>query len=276
MGQTSMLEMLQWSVMQRALMGGTLVAFLASYYGVFVVQRRLAFLGSGLAHAAFGGVALGLLLDVQPLAVAVPFTALVAVAIVWVEEHTHLAGDTSIGIFFAMSMALGIIFLWMREGYTGDAFALLFGSILAIRNEDIYITAAIAALTLLMSKWWGNWAYTTFDPHLAAADRLNVRAHNYLLAISIAVVVVISIKVVGLLLVAAFLVLPAATARLISPTYAIMTMLSVLTGCLTVIAGLVLSYFADLPSSAVIILLQSAVFFLLMGVHALVMARKSG
>lgn len=259
-----MLELLQWPVMQRALIGGLLVGLLASFYGVFVVQRRLAFLGNGLAHAAFGGVALGLLLDMQPLLVAVPFTALVAAAIVWVEERTELAADTSIGIFFAVSMALGIIFLWMKEGYAGDAFGLLFGSILAVRNEDVWLAGGAALATVGMARFWPAWAYASFDEPLAKADRLSVRLHNYLLAVSIAVVIVISIKIVGLLLVAAFLVLPAATARLVAPSLAWMTLLSMVLGSTSVVAGLIISYFADLPSSAVIILLQAGLFFVLL------------
>ena len=259
-----MLELLQWPVMQRALLGGVLVGLLASYYGVFVVQRRLAFLGNGLAHAAFGGVALGILLGMQPLLIAIPFTVLVAVAIVWVQDHTELAGDTSIGIFFAVSMALGIIFLWLKEGYTGDAFALLFGSILAIRNEDVWLAAGALAATALLARYWAAWAYATFDEHLARADRLPVRLQNYALAVSIAVVVVISIKIVGLLLVAAFLVLPAATARLVAPTFVWMTTLSMAFGATTVAVGLIVSYFADLPSSAVIILIQAGLFFVLL------------
>lgn len=261
-----MIELLQWPIMQRALLGGVIVGALASFFGVFVVQRRLAFLGNGLAHAAFGGVALGLLLGVQPLLIAIPFTAAVAAAIVWVEEKTEITGDTSIGIFFAISMAFGIIFLWMKEGYTTDAFALLFGSILSVRWEDVWLSAAALGGTLLLTPRWRTWAYATFDPQLAAADRLPVRRDNYLLAISVAVVIVIAIKIVGLLLVAAFLVLPAASARLVAPTFTIMTLLSVLFGSLSVVCGLLLSYFADLPSSSVIILLEAALFFVLLAV----------
>ena len=113
-----MIELLHTAFVQRALLAGVMVGLLSSYYGAFVVQRRLSFLGDGLAHAAFGGVALGLLLGLEPLWIALPFTVAVAVGIVWVENRTRIAGDTAIGIFFATSMALGVIFLALRRSYS--------------------------------------------------------------------------------------------------------------------------------------------------------------
>ena len=99
-----MIDLFSHPFIQRAFIGGILIGFLASYYGVFVVQRGLSFLGSGLAHAAFGGVALGLLLHTEPLWIAVPFTIFVALGITWVKDRTELSGDTAIGIFFSVSI----------------------------------------------------------------------------------------------------------------------------------------------------------------------------
>lgn len=263
-----MLEALQLPFMQRALLGGILVAILASYYGVFVVQRGLAFLGAGLAHAAFGGVALGLLLDVEPLWVAVPFTVLAALGIVWVRERTELAPDTAIGIFFAVSMALGIIFLAFRHDFSSDAFTYLFGSILAVSSADLWVMGLVLLATLATRTLWGQWAYATFDRELAQADRIPTVRHDYLLAVLLAVTIVVSMKVVGIVLIAAFLVIPAATARLLARTFARMTVISVLVGVLSAVAGLWTSYVLDLPSGAAIILVQAVLFFV-----ALVMQR---
>lgn len=249
---------------QNALIGGTLVGALASYLGVFVVQRRMAFLGSGLSHAAFGGVALGLLLNTQPLWVALPFTVGVAVAMVWVRERAGLAGDTTIGIFFAVSMALGIIFLSLKEGYSSDAFTYLFGSILAVSRADALAAAAVALGVVALGPMWGRWAYATFDRNLARADRLPVMAEDYLLTVCLAVAIVVSMKVVGIVLISAFLVLPPATARLLAQTFAGMTLWSVALGVATVIAGLFISFQSNLPSGATIILLQAAIFFLML------------
>ncbi len=256
-----MIEMLGLPFVQRALVAGVLVGFLASYYGVFVVQRHLSFLGTGLSHAAFGGVALGLLLGVEPLWIAVPFTVLVSLGINWVRGQTGLAGDTSVGIFFAISVALGVVFLSFRQQYSADAFAYLFGSILAVSRADLWVTFGVAAATLLSFPLWGRWAYATFDRDLARADRLTVDRDDYLLSLLLAVTIVVAVKVVGIVLIAAFLVIPAATARLVSPTFLVMTIVSVAIGILSAVFGLFMSFWIDVPSGATIILLQAIVFF---------------
>jgi len=256
-----MAEWFNHGFMLRALVAGILVGGLASYYGVFIVQRRMSFLGSGLAHAAFGGVALALLLQTEPLFIAIPFTVVVALAINWVSSHTKLAADTAIGIFFAVAVALGIVFLSLREGTTYDAFAYLFGSILAISSTDLWIVVAISLVALAtLPRLWGNWAFATFDREIAHADGRPVERDDYILTVLLAVTIVVSIKMVGILLIAAFLVIPAATAQLITPTFAAMTLTSVLLGMSSAVGGLIASYELDMPTGAIIILCQAAVF----------------
>lgn len=255
-----MFEALSFPFMQRALLAGIFVAFLASYYGVFVVQRGLSFLGSGLAHAAFGGVALGLLLGAQPLWIALPFTVAVAVGITVVRERTDLAGDTAVGIFFAVSVALGVLFLSWKSQYTEGAFALLFGSILGVTRTDVILSGVAAALPIVTARFWARWAYATFDRELARADRLNVRSDDYVLSVLVAVAVVVAVKVVGVMMIAAYLVIPAAAARMMARTFAGMTVISVIIGVASTVVGLLASYRLDAPSGATIILVQAAVF----------------
>lgn len=255
-------ELWHYPFMQRALAAGLLVGCMAGFYGAFIVQRGLSFLGNGLAHAAFGGVALGLLLGAEPLAVAIPFTVIVAVGIVWTREHTRVSADTAIGIFFAVAMALGVVFLSLRKAAPVDAFAYLFGDILSVTAVDLWVSGALGCVLLATIGWWPRWAYATFDRDLALADGVNVRRDDYLLSVLIAVTIVVAAKMVGIVLIAAFFVIPAATARLLSSTFAGMTLLSVLFAAGGMTAGLHLSYALDLPSGAVAILLQSCLFFL--------------
>lgn len=259
-----MFEILSLPFMQRALVAGILVGFLASYYGVFIVQRGLGFLGSGLAHAAFGGVALGILLETEPIWVAVPFTVLVAVGITWVKDKTKLGGDTTIGIFFSVSMALGIIFIFLKRQYSSDAFNYLFGSILSVTLLDIVIPIILILITLFLFPFWKRWAYSSFDRELAQADRIPVQFDDYLLSILIAVTIVVSIKVVGIVLIAAFLVIPPAASRLLNNSFSKMTVVSIIIGVSTALIGLWISYYMNVPSGATIILLQAAVFFAVM------------
>ncbi|PEN14676.1 manganese transporter [Longibacter salinarum] len=256
-----MIDAFQLAFMQRAMIASVLIGALASYFGVFVVQRRLSFLGVGLSHAAFGGVALGLLLQVDPMWVALPFTVVVALGINVVTQRGDIAGDTAIGIFFAVAIALGVVFLALTPRYTSDAFAYLFGSILAVQTSDVWLVAIVAATTLLLLPMWGRWAYASFDRDLAQAGRVPVQRDDLLLSVLLAVTIVASVKIAGIILIAAFLVIPAATARLLASRFRTMTAVSVGIGSLTAAIGLVLSYVLDVPSGATIVLVQAMLFF---------------
>lgn len=245
---------------RRAILAGLVVGALAGYYGVFVVQRRLSFLGVGLSHAAFGGVALGLLLQVNPLLTALPFTVIVALGITWVTHRSTVSSDTAIGVFFSAALALGVVLLTFRDSYTTDAFTYLFGSILAVQQADLWILGGIALLAIGTVPFWGRWAYATFDRDLARADGVPVNRDDYVLAMLLAVVVVAAVKVVGIVLAAAFFVIPAAAARLLSHTFSQMTLVAIVLGILTAVGGLAGSYVLDLPSGAAIILLQTLAF----------------
>jgi len=263
-------EIVTLPFMQRALIAGTFVGFLSSYYGVFIVQRGLGFLGSGLAHAAFGGVALGVLLDQEPLWIAVPFTIIVALGITYVKDKTNLGGDTTIGIFFAVSMALGIIFIFLKRQYSSDAFNYLFGSILSVTLADIIVPGILILVTIILAPFWKRWAYSTFDRELAETDRIPVQLDDYLLSVLIAVTIVVSIKVVGIVLIAAFLVIPPATSRLLNKSFSKMTFTSLVIGVLTALVGLWISYYLDVPSGATIILIQASLFFIVMIIKSIV------
>jgi zinc transport system permease protein len=261
-----MLDALRLPFMQRALVAGVLVGLLASYYGVFVVQRRLSFLGIGLSHAAFGGVALGLLLHINPMWVAVPFTVVVALGINAITARGHVAGDTAIGVLFAVAVALGIVFLSFRQSYTADAFAYLFGSILAVQPADLWVMGGLTLVTIAAVPLWGRWAYATFDRDLARADRVPVGWDDAVLVTLLAITVVAAVKVVGIILAAAFLVIPAATARLLARTFRGMTGLAMGIGVVTAVGGLLASYALDVPSGATIILAQAMLFAVAFGV----------
>ncbi|TBH20672.1 metal ABC transporter permease [Thermus thermamylovorans] len=255
-----MLEALSFPFFQRALLAGVLVSLLTGLLSPFVVQRRLSFLGDGLAHAAFAGVALGLFLRGEPLWFALPFTFLVAMAITFVKERTELSEDTAIGVFFALSVALGALFLSQARGYVGDAMGYLFGSLLAVGPQDLLAVGLLLLLALFLLPLWGPLAYATFDRELALSDRVPVAFHDYLLSGFIAVSLVLAVKVVGIILVAAFLVIPGATARLLAPTMALLTLLSLLLAALSTVLGLFLSFLLDWPSGASIVLFQAFLF----------------
>jgi zinc transport system permease protein len=258
-----MIEIISLPFFYRALIVIILIGFTASYYGVFIVQRKMSFLGSGLAHSAFGGVALGILLSVQPLLIAIPFTLLFSIFITYFKEKSNLSNDTIIGIFFSIAVSLGIIFLSLKENYTTDAFTYLFGSLLSVQQIDVWTAGVLSILTIsTFFTLWSRWAYATFDPELALTDKLPVKRDNYLLSAAISVTIVISIKIIGIILISAYIVLPAAISRMIAKTFLQMTILSIIIGILTGIIGLFISVLIDLPSGAVIVLFQSLILII--------------
>jgi zinc transport system permease protein len=253
-------EPLSQSFMVRAMICGAMVGGLCAAIGVFVVQRGMAFIGDGLAHAAFGGIALGLLLDVSTNAatwVALPFTVLVALGIGWVLRSGRLGGDVATGVFFSVSFALGVLFIGLRppDRPMVNIESILFGSILAIGEQDLIVVGIVAgATTLVLLGTWTRLAYATFDPALAKLSGVPVAALDYMLLALTAVVIVVSVKTVGIVLVSSFIVIPAATAGLLARSLTRMTLGAVLMGVFGSALGLFASYHLNVASGATIIL----------------------
>jgi zinc transport system permease protein len=261
-----LIEPLSLPFMQTAIIAGSILGALCASIGVFVVQRGLAFIGDGLAHAAFGGIALGLLLDVsveQATLVALPFTGAVALGIGYVLRHGRIGGDVATGVFFAVSFALGILFIGLRppDAAMVSIESILFGSILAVSQQDLYAVVGIGAVTaVLFAFTYTRMAYATFDPELAELSGVPVARLDYMLLALTAVVIVVSVKTVGIVLVSSFVVIPAATARLVAHSLTRMVALAMSIGVLGAAGGLVLSYHLDVASGATIILLLGAGF----------------
>ncbi|MEF8792597.1 metal ABC transporter permease [Thiohalorhabdus sp.] len=262
-----MAELLTMPFMQRALAAAVLTGFLGGLLGVFLIQRRLAFLAAGVSHGSFAGIGLGLFLGVAPFAVAVPVALGIGLVIAFLRLRGNLAEDTVVGILFAAGMALGVLLLSLA-GANASLSAYLFGSILAIGNTDLAfmtgITAAVAAFTV---PTWGRLTLVTFDRQLAQASGVRVRLLDYGFYAAASLAIVASVKVVGVVLVASFFVVPAATARLLGGTFLAITMMASSLGALTAVTGLLLSYPVEAPVGALIVLLQGAVFAVVMGLR---------
>lgn len=268
-----LLEPLAQGFMRRALLAGMLVGAAGGLVGVFVVQRGLAFLSDGLAHATFGGIALGLLLGVsveRSLWAALPFTAAVALGINLARRRARLGGDAATGVFFVVSFALGILFLGLRPASAPpvNVEALLFGSILAVSPDVLVAMLVVAGLTaLLLGAGWSRLAYASFDPELAALSGVPVAALEALLLVLTALVVVVGVKTVGVVLVSAFVIIPAATARLLGRSLGGVAALAVGLGVVGSGVGLLASYHLNVASGATIILTLGAGFFLALAVR---------
>jgi zinc transport system permease protein len=263
-----MTEPFAHAFMRRALVAGVALAAAAGFLGVFVVQRGLAFLSDGLAHAAFGGIALGLLLGVglehAPLA-ALPYAVAVALGIAFLRRRSGLGADVATGVFFALSFALGVVFLGLRPPAAPavDVESLLFGSLLAVSESGLVTLLLTSVLTLAALLWlWPRLAYATFDPELAAIAGIRVAFVEYALMALVALNVVAGLRSVGVLLVSAFVVVPAATAHLLARRLPRIAGLSVGLAVSASLLGLVLSYHLNLAAGATIVVVLGAAFFL--------------
>lgn len=259
-------EPLAYEFMQRALLAGIAVAAVCAVIGVFIVQRGLAFLGDGLAHAAFGGIAIGLYLGASvenAVWIAIPFTAIIAIGIGIVLRRSSLRGDVATGVFFSFSFALGVLFLGLRTSSDRPVQVehLLFGNMLSVTPTVLYVVVAVAVVACIVTiALWSRLAYAIFDPELAAISGVPVAVLEYLLLAETAVVVVVAVKTVGVVLVSSFVVIPAATARLVGHRLGTATLLAATIGVAGAAVGLLASYHLNTPAAATIILLHSAVF----------------
>jgi zinc transport system permease protein len=262
-----MIEALSYGFMQRALLAGVLVGVLCGVLGFFVVLKRLSFIGVGISHSALGGIAVGVLLGIDPLISAAGFAVAVAWAIGWLSRTGRLHEDTAIGILFSSAMALGVALISLSNSYQVDLFGYLFGNILAVSPNDLWLLGGIvivvlAAVVLLFKEL----LFLAFDEEVARASGLPVTPLYLLLLTCLALAVIAAIRVVGLILVEALLVIPAAIGYQLTRGYRSMLAVSVASAVGATIVGLGLSYTMNIAAGATIVLVLATAFFVALGI----------
>ena len=265
-----MIEMFDYPFMQRAFVAGVIIAVLASVGGSFIVLRRYSLLSETLAHVSLVGVSLGLLFGFSPLWMAV----LASVAASWLIEYLRsyhgMYSDSILAIFLSGSLALAIIIVSLAGSFNASLFSYLFGSILSVSNEDLWVmgvfgTIALAVLVVFFKELY----FIAFDEEVARASGIRVRMLNFLLVSIIAVIIALSIRVVGTLLIGALMVIPPVSAIRFGFGFFKTTLLAVAIALASVLVGLGGSYLFSLPSGAAIVMV-----LLLFFVFALVMNRR--
>ena len=256
-------ELFSSPFMQKAFMAGILVSLLTGLISVFIVLRKMSFVGAGISHAAFGGVAIGFFAGVNPLLTAIVYSIMVAIGIESTGRTGRISEDVSIGIFYSVSMALGVALVSLSKSYNVDLFGYLFGNILAISETDIVLTVVTFVLVSgFMLIFLKDLFLSSYNEELAQVSGVNVVLLNKLFMAALAVTIVISIRIVGIILVSALLVIPGATARLFAKGLLSMLVLSCLAGVISVISGLLLSYEYDIAPGASIVLASAFIFFI--------------
>jgi len=246
---------------QRAFIAGSFIAALCAVLGLFLVLRKMSMIGDGLSHVSFGAIAFGLLLGVYPFYIAVPLVLLASLGILAITERTKLFGDAAIGIVSAIGISSGVILASLSGGFNVDLMSYLFGNILTISGNELILSVILSAIVfVVVYLFYYDLFSATFDEEYASTTGIATGLVNRLLVMLTAVVVVLSVKMVGIMLVSALLILPSVTALMLVKGFRSAMIVSVALAVLSVILGITASYMFDLPTGATIVMFN-AVFF---------------
>lgn len=255
-----------YAFMQRAFVAALAVGLLCSTMGTYVVLRKLSFIGDGIAHASFAGIVIAYLRGANFYIGAAIVAVVTAVGIGFVSRRGRISIDTTIGVLFTGMFALGVYLMSQQRNYAVDLQSFLFGDILAVQPQDLWLilalSAVVAATVVVMFR---GLLYTSFDPVVAQASGLAAPAYEYALLVMLALTIVVALQAVGIVLVAALLVTPAAAAYQLTSRFSPMMALAALFGAASTVGGLYLSYYVRASSGATIVLLATILFFVAVG-----------
>lgn len=255
------IEFLNYGFVQRAIIAGLFIAVLCSTLGMFLVLRRLSLIGDGLAHVTFGSVAVGLLLKIYPVYASIPIVLLSGYGIMKLMEKARVYGDAAIGIVSAAGIAAGVLIASVAGGFNVDLFSYLFGNILAISKEEVILSAALSVVVIaIIMLFYHELLSVTFDEDMAKVSGIKTKTVNTILILLTAITVVLAMRLVGIMLVSALLILPAVSAFQVAKSFKSAIAFSCFFSVLSVLAGIFVSFLWNLPTGATIVMLNIAIF----------------
>jgi zinc transport system permease protein len=253
-------EILQYSFMQRAILSGVAVAVTCSVVGLFLVLRRQSLFGDALSHAAFGGIAIGLLTSTYPIWTALVVSVLSSLGVTKLRQSTKIPPDAAVAVMLSSGLAIGIVLIGLTGGFSLNLESFLFGSILLISLQDqIMILLLSAAVIVIIFKFYRQLVYITFDENQAKVSGINVTALNYLFIGLASLAVIASLRLVGVLLISSLIVIPNITAMMFGKGFKKTMMISVIIGVSSVLGGIVISYILNLAPGGTIVILSIAI-----------------
>jgi len=260
-GDKKMLEILTYPFMQKAFITGIFVAIACALLGTFLVLRRYALIGDGIAHISFGGVATGLLFNIAPFFGALIFALIGAISILQLKEKTLVHGDSAIGIISHASLGIGIFIASIASGFNVDILSYLFGSILSIKTSEMIISIVLALIvSSIILLLYNDLFYMTFSEESAKTSGIKTNALNMLLISLTAITIVTSMRVVGLMLASSLIILPASSALQFGASFKKTLIISSIISVISVCLGLMIAYYYDFAASGTIVLLNAAIF----------------
>ncbi len=257
------MQIFQYDFMRHAFVVGSLVALCAALLGVPLVLKRFAMIGDGLSHVAFGTMAVALAFGWAPLYVALPVVALASIGLLHLSDDAQVKGDAAIAMISTSAMAFGVSVVSLSKGMTADVTGYMFGSVLAITRDDLYISIVLALLVIgLYVLTFHSLFAITFDEPFAKVAGIRVGRYRLLLSLLTAVTVVLGLRLVGALLISGLVIFPSGTGMRLARTFRGVVAVAGFTAVLAMVLGLMLSYYQNLPAGATVVLLN-LLFFLL-------------
>lgn len=247
--------------MDRAYLAGIFIAVLCAVLGIFLVLRKLSLIGDGLSHVSFGALALGLFFGVYPVYISIPIVLLGAYFILRLTEKSQVYGDAAIGIVSAVGISAGVILASLSHGFNVDLFSYLFGNILAISRTEVFLSLGLSvAVLIIIILFYNDLFAVAFDEDYAKITGIKAKRINLILTFLTAITVVLAIKVVGVMLVSALLIMPAVAALQLARSFKEAIILASLAAAISVLIGITASFFLNLPAGASIVLISFLIF----------------
>lgn len=258
-----MLDFFNYSFFTNALIAVLLISVSAGIIGTYIITRRLVAISGGITHACFGGLGLGYFLGLPPVFMAGVFAVASSLGVEWASSRFRLREDSTIAVIWALGMAVGVLFVFLTPGYVPELNSFLFGNVLTVSVDDLWCFTIFDVVLLAFFAWKRNQILAcAFDRDFARVIGLPVRFISYAMTVLVAVCIVLTIRLVGVMLLMAMLSLPIMTAEVFSHRYWGVTLLSVAVSAAASVGGLMLGTVADIPCSAFIVLINAAAFIL--------------
>ncbi len=263
-----MFEFLTLGFMQRAILIGEIIAVISGLVGPILIFRKMSFMGVGISHGTFAGIALGILLGVSPLWMSIVFAIGLGLFIGFVSRTGKVSEDATIGTLFAFAMALGIFLIDLSPGYHTNIMGYLFGDLLAISNGDMYLAVTVLILTVVWYMLRGRAArYTTFDEDFSRIMGIPVEIDYYIFMAIVSLVIVAAVRFVGVILASSILVGPAAASKMLSKKFSLLVTLSISFGGISVFSGIALSYGLNVPSGPAVVFFVTGIFLVTLTIN---------
>ena len=258
-----LVELFSYSFIVRALIVGTLVALCAAFLGVSLVLKRYSMIGDGLSHVGFGALALAMALNLAPLRVSIPLVLIAAFFLLRIKVGGKIKGDAAIALISTSSIAGGVMFISLTSGMNVDVYNYMFGTVLAISREDLYLSVGVAAVVLFLYVFFYNKIFVvTFDEDFAKATGTRTGLYNKIIAFLAALTIVVGMRLIGAMLISGMIVFPALTAMRVFHSFKKVVICSAMTSVISFFLGIVISFAFSTPAGASVILVNLAVFLL--------------